>query len=346
MRLRPQPSGWTDPGAHEVVDGVHRIPVPLPLAGLPAVNCYVMEGPDGLVLIDPGWASDEAEQALRAGLAELGHQVEDVAEIAVTHLHWDHYSLANRLKEQLPHVRVGLGRGEAGAFDMVGEGEVFSQRQIRALAEHAAGELGDWAATQPRDEHEVDIPFERPDVWYGEGDAVSLKEGGLTVWETPGHTRGHLVYRLDGAPALFTGDHVLPGATPAIGFEPDVATHALSDYLTSLRRLLDEPELVMLPAHGPVGGSVQDRVRELLAHHEERLDEVETYLASGLATAGDIARAMPWTRRNRHIGDLHPTHQVSATMEVAAHLEVLVTRGRVHKERRADGVVVWQQAAA
>jgi glyoxylase-like metal-dependent hydrolase (beta-lactamase superfamily II) len=243
-------------------------------------------------------------------------------------------------------VRVGLGRGEARAFDLVGEGEVFSQQQIRVLAEHAAGELSSWAATQPREEHELGIPFRRPDLWYHDGDAVNLTDGALTVWETPGHTRGHVVFQLSGSPALFTGDHVLPLATPAIGFEPNIVSHALSDYLASLRRLLDEPQMVMLPAHGPVGGNVQDRVRELLAHHEERLDEVEEYLASGLVTAGDIARAMPWTRRNKHIHDLEPTHQMSAMMEVAAHLEVLASRGRVAKRRRPDGVLTWQRAAA
>lgn len=346
MRLRPQPSGWTDRGAHEVLDGVHRIPLPLPLVGLPAVNCYVLEGPHGLVLIDPGWASDEGEEALRSGLAELGHQLQDIAEIAVTHLHWDHYSLANRLKEKFPRVRVGLGQGEAGAFDMMGDGEVFSQRQIHALSEHAAEELGDWAATQPRGEHEIGVPFDRPNVWYVDGDEIPVSGGSLIVRETPGHTRGHVVFRLSGAPVLFTGDHVLPLATPAIGFEPNLVSHALDDYLASLRALLDEPELVMLPAHGPLGGIVQDRVHELLAHHEERLDEVEKYLDSGLVTAGDIARAMPWTRRNRHIDDLDRTHQMSAMMEVAAHLEVLVTRGRVAKSRRPDGIVTWQSAAA
>ncbi len=34
---------WTEPGAYPVADGVHRIPLPLPMDGLRAVNVYVLE---------------------------------------------------------------------------------------------------------------------------------------------------------------------------------------------------------------------------------------------------------------------------------------------------------------
>jgi len=262
MRLSPQPSGWTERGAHEVVDGINRIPVPLPLAGMPAVNCYVVEGPDGLVLVDPGWASDQAEEALSAGLAELGRQVEEISRRSPsrtctgTTTAWPSGS-----RSACRTCGWGWGWGEADAFDLVADGEVFSQRQIHALSEHASGNLVDWAATQPRDEHEIDVPFESPDVWYRDGGELPLIDGSLTAWETPGHTRGHVVLPFAGAPPLFTGDHVLPLATPAIGFEFNLASHAISDYLTSLRWLLHEAEMVMLPLYGPVGGSVQHRVR-------------------------------------------------------------------------------------
>jgi len=48
--------GWTVEGAWQVADGVHRIPLPLPSDALQAVNVYVIEGADGLTLIDGGWA--------------------------------------------------------------------------------------------------------------------------------------------------------------------------------------------------------------------------------------------------------------------------------------------------
>ena len=43
---------WADPGLFTVAPGVHRVPLPLPTDGLRAVNVYVVEEGDGLVLID------------------------------------------------------------------------------------------------------------------------------------------------------------------------------------------------------------------------------------------------------------------------------------------------------
>ena len=47
---------WTAEGAWEVAPGIHRIPLPLPMDGLKAINVYVVEAADGLILVDGGWA--------------------------------------------------------------------------------------------------------------------------------------------------------------------------------------------------------------------------------------------------------------------------------------------------
>ena len=46
---------WLEEGAHQVVPGIYRIPLPLPFDGLRAVNAYAIETADGLVMIDSGW---------------------------------------------------------------------------------------------------------------------------------------------------------------------------------------------------------------------------------------------------------------------------------------------------
>src|SRR5690348_15003615 len=92
--LAEQPDDWTEPGAHPVVPGVHRIPVPLPMQGLHAVNVYVLEDREGLVLIDSGLAGIETGQVLKDALKPLGHRLRDVREIFVTHAHWDHWTEA------------------------------------------------------------------------------------------------------------------------------------------------------------------------------------------------------------------------------------------------------------
>ena len=55
---------WTEPGAHEVAPGVHRLPLPLPNDGLRAVNVYVVATEDGLVCVDGGWAIPASRELL------------------------------------------------------------------------------------------------------------------------------------------------------------------------------------------------------------------------------------------------------------------------------------------
>ena len=70
MSTRPSDE-WMEPGAHEVVRGVYRIPLPLPNDGLRAVNVYLVVGSDGIVCIDSGWALPESRQMFETSLASL-----------------------------------------------------------------------------------------------------------------------------------------------------------------------------------------------------------------------------------------------------------------------------------
>ena len=76
-------------------------------------------------------------------------------------------------------------------------------------------------------------------------------------------------------------------------------------------------------------------MEELLAHHEQRLKEVLGLVASGAATAYDVARLMRWTRRERTIDQLGTVHAMAAVLEVAAHLELLKAQSLVVSENSA-----------
>ncbi|WP_226955583.1 hypothetical protein [Rhodococcus opacus] len=40
---------------------------------------------------------------------------------------------------------------------------------------------------------------------------------------------------------------------------------------------------------------------------------------------------MPWTRRRRQLDELPPEHQLSAVMEISAHLDVLTLHGKLNQ---------------
>ncbi|TDD03777.1 MBL fold metallo-hydrolase [Saccharopolyspora terrae] len=323
-----QPADWTEPGPHTVVPGVHRIPLPLPLTGLTAVNAYLLEGPDGLILIDPGWASPANEEAIAAALHALGHQLSDLTTCLATHHHWDHYTQAYAWRDTL-RTRLLVGREEHHSIGAYGQHSARFPMHPELLDRCGAPELAARLQTEEPPEHEKDVPYGLPDGWLEHGERIPLAHDALEVIATPGHTRGHIVYQHSAAGVLFSGDHVLPTITPSLGFEMSPAPRPLRSFLSSLRLLLNQPDAALLPAHGLVTTSTHSRVRELLDHHQQRLDEVEHILMAGATTAYDVAARLPWTRHRRRLDHLALEHQMSAVMEIEAHLDVLSMTGRV-----------------
>jgi len=322
-------NAWAEPGPDEVSPGVYRLPLPLLLDSLHAVNVYVVEDESGLTVIDSGWANPGTRAALTTGLHRLGHDIGDVSQFLVTHAHWDHYTQAIALRREFgTAVRIGIGeRPSIDAF-AVGDTAAYPE-QGRLLRKAGALDLArDIAAWQMTDD-ELAMPFGEPDTWLADGEKVALPNRTLEVIATPGHTRGHIVLRDADAALLFAGDHVLPHITPSIGLERAPEPAPLRSYLASLELLRDQPDVVLLPAHGPVATSVHTRVAELLQHHEQRLAEVVALLRDGRSCAYDIAQAMRWTRHERALDDLDLSNRMMAVLEIQAHLDVLEMSGVV-----------------
>ena len=334
---------WTAPGTYLVAPGVHRVPLPLPTDGLRAVNVYVVEDDGALVLIDSGWALEQARTALTAALAALGAGLGDVRSFLVTHVHRDHYTLAVQLRREFGSaVSLGLGEQQAIAALSGGTASPFAP-QLAELRASGAAEL-----TQRLGEIARSLPggtadWEAPDRWLTPDQEIRLSARTLTAIATPGHTRGHMVFRDTAAGLLFAGDHVLPHITPSIGFEAVPSRQPLHAYLQSLRLVRGLPDTRLLPAHGPVADSVHARIDELLAHHDDRLSRCLAAVRAGAATAYEAAGCLRWTRRERQLGELDPFNQMLAVIETRAHLELLVAQGRL-ASTDADGVTFYREA--
>jgi glyoxylase-like metal-dependent hydrolase (beta-lactamase superfamily II) len=329
---------WELPGAFEQAPGVWRIPLPLPGDHLKAVNVYAVADGDRLVMIDGGWALDEARALLDSALGEIGHRVADISEFLVTHIHRDHFTQAIALRREFGST-VSLGEGEQLALEAMRT--VDEHPDIATLYQAGALDLsrllGEWKG-------ERDLTnWEDPDRWLTDGLDIPLHTRTLRVIATPGHTRGHVVFYDSQANALFSGDHVLPHITPSIGIELVRPPSPLRDYIASLRLMQSLPDATLLPAHGPAGSSTHARVAELLAHHEKRLDETADAIDRGATSGFEAATAMTWTRHHRQLGELDMFNQIMAVHETMAHLEVLVERGVLMRDI-VDGIVRFKRA--
>jgi glyoxylase-like metal-dependent hydrolase (beta-lactamase superfamily II) len=318
---------WTTPGAFEVAPSVFRIPLPLPNDGLKTVNVYALVGADGLVVVDTGWAVDEGRDALAAGLARLGLGLADITRFLVTHVHRDHYTLGVQLRSEFG-MTVSLGEGERATLTAATDpSHVDMALHVGYMRRLGAADLAEQLSADAEfDEQQL---WELPDDWLGGGDVVQVNGRALDVIATPGHTHGHVVFHDAGGALLFAGDHVLPTITPSVGFEGVLHPNPLGDYLDSLALVRRRDDATLLPAHGPVGPSVHERVDELLHHHGIRLRQTAAAVSAGASTAHEVAGQLRWTRHERALSDLNTFNQMLAVAETNAHLLLLEAQGVV-----------------
>lgn len=121
-----------------------------------------------------------------------------------------------------------------------------------------------------------------------DGGALSIAGLDIDVVATPGHASDHVCFRLPTG-ALLTGDHILGRGTSVVA-DPD---GNLTDYLASLRRVLDIGPDALLPGHGPEMLEDPNAVVQFyLAHRQHRLDQILTVLADGDATAREVVEVI------------------------------------------------------
>jgi glyoxylase-like metal-dependent hydrolase (beta-lactamase superfamily II) len=296
--------------------------------GLRAVNVYVVETDDGLVLVDGGWAIPESRKVFDASLAQLGYTVRDIRRFLVTHMHRDHYTQASVIGREVG-AHVVLGLGDKATMDLMHSEDLHTDPNMARLRSAGAEELAEgWRAMMPSKPPKMD-DYGMPDEWLDRDLVIDLGARRFDALSTPGHTQGHYVFADTDASLLFAGDHVLSTITPSIGFEPAYVQQPLRDYLASLAKVRALPDMKLLPAHGPVTVSSHARIDELVAHHDVRLSQSLAAVGSGAGTAWEVAGLLPWTRHERTRDELGPFDGVLAAFETLAHLELLALQGKV-----------------
>lgn len=335
-----QRDAWTSrtiPPVENLGGGIWSIPVPIPDNPLRYVLVYVLETSDGVVVVDCGWNTDSAWEALVGGLSAIGLAPADVRGALITHIHPDHYGLAGRLRESsgawvaLHPADAALLPGRYG----VGIDEVVSR--MRALLDAAgvpAHEASRLTSASLGIREFVDLV--EPDVLLTGGSRAPLEGRRLDVIHTPGHSPGHVCFHDPDRGLLLSGDHLLPRITPTITVHVQQVANPLADYLDSLQRLRDLTVTEVLPAHEWRFRPMAARVEQLIRHHARRLEEILAIVtvADGV-TAWEVAHRLAWSRPWDQLDDFL---RRAAVGEALAHLHLLSSRGLVatigsHPER-------------
>ena len=202
-------------------------------------NCVVVQGREGVLLIDPG--------ITRTELAGLAHDVRELGQPVVagfaTHPHWDHV-LWHEAFGSAP--RYGTARCAASLQALLSTGD-WRDRVAGVLPPEFADEIPMelFGLITGLPDNASHVPWEGPSI---------------RIIEHRAHARGHAALLIEEHRVLVAGDMVSDVLTPFLDLN---AEDPIADYLAALQLfdgVADNVDAV-IPGHGSVGGTGELRER-------------------------------------------------------------------------------------
>ncbi len=319
---------------HKVAPGTYLIEVPFVL-GLKSHDkesvtlCYLVEEEAGWLMVDSGYNDATSFNYLCHQLDLLNTSLKQIRWLLLTHYHPDHSGLANRIRAA-SGAEVILHQDDWNILQTtVGSSEEWNIHGMIPWAKSLGvppAELEGFfqAASFGRDLFPRGLSPDK--ILQGEVNPVG-DSGRLQAILTPGHTPGHVCIYDRENKVLFSGDHILVEITPHISPSHLTSYNQLGQYIDALQKVkLLDVDLV-LPAHERPFRHFNQRIDELLEHHDHRLMEVVAAISDRIVTPWNIASQVGWT-----VGkwaDMDAMNRVLAVRETLAHLQLLEHRGTI-----------------
>jgi glyoxylase-like metal-dependent hydrolase (beta-lactamase superfamily II) len=325
-----------DPYAPAATAGIHRIAVPTPFA-VGRVNVYLIDD-DPLTLVDAGPNSGSSLDVLERELAALGHSIEDLDRILVTHQHIDHIGLVQILANRSGAEVVALDRlvpllegyrEQAAAEDEFATATMLrhgvSEEVTRALQSVSLAYRG-WGAGASVDRALRD------------GESLAFAGRTLHVRFRPGHSPTDTVFHDPERRLLIGGDHLLG----AISSNPLISRptgggerrRALIEYIESMRLTREMDLDTILPGHGDPIADHRELIDRRLALHAGRANKIHALLAERPRSAHEVAQAL-W-------GNIAVTQAFLTLSEVLGHTDILLAQGRAAEDEDSHGRVLFR----
>ncbi|MGB3330566.1 MAG: MBL fold metallo-hydrolase [Thermomicrobiales bacterium] len=232
-----------------------------------AIGAYVVEGRDGLALIETGPTSTRVN--LERGLHEIGASLADVTRLIPTHIHLDHAGAVGGLVRENPALRVAL--------HPTGAPFLTEPERLVNSATRIYGEAMDrlWGDVVGFDASVVDL--------VEDGDRIDLGGRTLLARHTPGHAGNHLSFLDEQTGTVFAGDAAGARIAPLSWVLPTVSPPEidLDLWRTSVEALRALSAARLAVTHFGVFDDVDAHLDQVVANAEAELDVVRQGLTTG-----------------------------------------------------------------
>jgi glyoxylase-like metal-dependent hydrolase (beta-lactamase superfamily II) len=325
-----------DPFAAAGSAGIHRLAIPTPFA-VGRVNVYLIED-SPLTLIDAGPNSGTSLDELQRGIAGLGHSLEDIELVVLTHQHIDHLGLVSLVASHAGADVAALDEAVTYVENYSAEAQAEDDFAYEMMLRHGI----------PRDVASALRSVSRAFQAWGaraevtrvlhDGDELRFDDRTMRVHHRPGHSPTDTVFHDSQRGMLIAGDHLLRhvSSNPLITRPRDGSSErpqSLVTYLDSLRATREMELDLVLPGHGDPITDHRAVIDERFALHERRAAKIHGLLAERPRSAHGLAQAL-W-------GNIAVTQAYLTLSEVLGHLDLLLNAGRVREVQRA-GVSVFE----
>jgi glyoxylase-like metal-dependent hydrolase (beta-lactamase superfamily II) len=312
--------------------GIIPIRIPLPFR-LNHVNAYLAQGSDGWTILDTGLGYDVTKETWLKVFEEHGLNAEEVTKIYITHFHPDHYGFCGEL-QQWTGAKVYMSRRTLEYVERTWTEDEFAKAKQNYTRCGIPDDLVDQVDHLSRRFMEWVSPHARANEFIEEGDKLEFGTLTYEAVHTPGHADGHMsLVNKDGG-VWIAGDHLLSKITPNITYSFSEQENPLKDYMDSLIRLKAYDFQYVIPGHGSPFTHANQRIDEVLTHHEERLQRVLDSLKGSRKNPYEVCSDLFNKRLNEH-------EMRFAIGEALAHLQYLVKEGKV-QQGEADGILYYE----
>jgi len=318
-----------DPFAPAAAAGIHRMAIPTPFA-VGRVNVYLIED-EPLTLVDAGPNSGTSFDELQRGIAALGHQLDEIELVILTHQHIDHLGLVSLVSAhsgaEVAAIDVAVPFVENFSVEAEADDDFARETMLRhGIPEDVVSALSSvsrafraWGA--------------RADVTrvLRDGEEMSFRDRTLRVHHRPGHSPTDTVFHDAERRILIAADHLLGhiSSNPLITRPLEGSSErpqALVTYLDSLGATREMDVELVLPGHGDPVTDHRKLIDERFALHRRRADKIQRLLAERPRSAYEVAQAL-W-------GNVAVTQAYLTLSEILGHVDLLQNDGRVRELHR------------